>query len=62
MDAVRVRTRASSNCGTCTGLAEQVLALTLGDSFKANANPPMCKCADHTHEDVRRLIKTGRLS
>jgi nitrite reductase (NADH) large subunit len=36
----------------------KVMALTLGDSFTANANPPMCKCTDHTHEDVRRLIKS----
>ena len=37
------------------------MALTLGDSFTANANPAMCKCTDHTHEDVRRLIKAGGL-
>jgi nitrite reductase (NADH) large subunit len=57
LDAVRATTKASSSCGTCTGLVEQVMAFTLGDAFKANANPPMCKCTDHTHEDVRRLIK-----
>ncbi|WP_408594438.1 nitrite reductase large subunit NirB (plasmid) [Paracoccus marcusii] len=58
LDAVRGLTKASASCGTCTGLVEQVVALTLGDGFAANANPPMCKCTDHTHEDVRRLIKT----
>jgi nitrite reductase (NADH) large subunit len=57
LDAVRATTKASSSCGTCTGLVEQVMAFTLGDAFKANANPAMCKCTDHTHEDVRRLIK-----
>ncbi len=61
LDAVRATTKASSSCGTCTGLVEQVMALTLGDSFKANANPAMCKCTEHTHEDVRRLIKAGGL-
>jgi nitrite reductase (NADH) large subunit len=59
LDAVRVQTKASASCGTCTGLVEKVMALTLGDSFTANANPPMCKCTDHTHEDVRRMIKSG---
>ena len=59
LDLVRVQTKASSSCGTCTGLVEQVLALTLGAAFKANPNPPMCKCTDHPHEDVRRLIKGG---
>ncbi|MFN3661855.1 nitrite reductase large subunit NirB, partial [Yoonia sp.] len=58
LDAIRTVTKASASCGTCTGLVEQVMALTLGDGFTANANPPMCKCTDHTHEDVRRLIKT----
>ena len=58
LDLVRSATKASSSCGTCTGLVEQVMAVTLGDGFTANANPPMCKCTDHTHEDVRRLIKS----
>jgi nitrite reductase (NADH) large subunit len=61
LDAVRSATKASASCGTCTGLVEQVMALTLGDGFTANANPPMCKCTDHTHEDVRRLIKARGL-
>jgi nitrite reductase (NADH) large subunit len=61
LDLVRAQTKASTSCGTCTGLVEQVMALTLGDGFTANANPPMCKCTDHTHEDVRRLIKSGGL-
>ena len=58
LDMVRMATKASASCGTCTGLVEQVMALRLGDGFTANANPPMCKCTDHTHEDVRRLIKS----
>jgi nitrite reductase (NADH) large subunit len=61
LDAVRGATKASSSCGTCTGLVEQVMALTLGNAFTANANPPMCKCTDHPHEDVRRLIKARGL-
>ncbi|MBM3605291.1 MAG: NAD(P)/FAD-dependent oxidoreductase, partial [Alphaproteobacteria bacterium] len=61
LDALRGLTKASASCGTCTGLVEQVMALTLGDGFAANANPPMCKCTDHTHEDVRRLIKSMEL-
>ena len=61
LDAVRAQTKASASCGTCTGLVEKVMALSLGDSFQANANPPMCKCTDHTHEDVRRLIKSQGL-
>ena len=58
LDAVRVQTKASSSCGTCTGLVEQVLAVTLGDAFVMPAAQPLCKCTDHTHDDVRRLIKS----
>lgn len=61
LDLVRATTKASASCGTCTGLVEQVMAVTLGDAFTANTNPAMCKCTDHTHEDVRRLIKAGGL-
>lgn len=61
LDAIRMATKASASCGTCTGLVEQVMALTLGDAFTVNTNPPMCKCTDHTHEDVRRLIKSMAL-
>lgn len=61
LDAVRAVTKASASCGTCTGLVEKVMALTLGAAFKPVENPPMCKCTDHPHEDVRRLIKARRL-
>ncbi|RQP04393.1 MAG: NAD(P)/FAD-dependent oxidoreductase [Paracoccus sp. BP8] len=58
LDAVRACTKASGSCGTCTGLVEQVMKLTLGDGFVAPVPAGMCKCTDHSHEDVRRLIKS----
>jgi nitrite reductase (NADH) large subunit len=61
LDAVRATTKASSSCGTCTGLVEQVLSVTLGDAFVLPTSQPMCKCTDHAHEDVRRLIKAQGL-
>ncbi|MFQ1700382.1 nitrite reductase large subunit NirB [Loktanella agnita] len=61
LDAVRGATKASGSCGTCTGLVEQVLASTLGDDFVLPTAQPVCKCTDHTHEDVRRLIKARGL-
>ncbi len=61
LDAVRGGCKASASCGTCTGLVEQLLALTLGDEFAKPTVQPMCKCCDHTHEDVRRLIKSMAL-
>ncbi|MEM6354306.1 MAG: nitrite reductase large subunit NirB [Pseudomonadota bacterium] len=61
LDAVRAETKASSSCGTCTGLVEQLLAVTLGDAYATPAAKPMCGCTDLTHEDVRRLIKSREL-
>ncbi|PJN96704.1 nitrite reductase large subunit [Amaricoccus sp. HAR-UPW-R2A-40] len=61
LDEVRAGTKASSSCGQCTGLVEQVLAVTLGDVFVLPSAKPMCKCTDLTHEDVRRLIKAKAL-
>lgn len=56
IDDVRAHTKASASCGTCTGLVEQVMALTLGDSYDPAAVQPMCGCTDLGHADVRRLI------
>ena len=61
LDGVRQTTKASSSCGTCTGLVERLLSVTLGDAYAAPAAQPMCKCTDLTHEDVRRLIKSQEL-
>lgn len=61
LDAVKTQTKASASCGTCTGLVEQVLAVTLGDGFEVSSEKPICKCTDLTHEDVRRLIKAKEL-
>ena len=61
LETVRAQTKASSSCGTCTGLVEQVLAVTLGEEFVQSGPKPMCGCTDLTHEDVRRLIKSQGL-
>ncbi len=62
LGAVRATTKASGSCGTCTGLVEQVLAVTLGDDFIMPAAASVCACTDMTHEDVRRMIKSQRLT
>ncbi|SON55909.1 Nitrite reductase [NAD(P)H] [Hartmannibacter diazotrophicus] len=61
VDDVRTHTKASASCGTCTGLVEQLLSVTLGDAFKASAVTPMCKCTDLGHDDVRHLIVAKEL-
>ncbi len=61
LGAIRSITKASASCGTCTGLVEQLLQVTLGNDYAAPDAQPICGCTDHTHEDVRRLIKTMAL-
>ena len=61
LDEVRAQTKASASCGSCTGLVEQLLALTLGDTYNPAAVQPMCGCTELGHDDVRRLIKAKEL-
>jgi nitrite reductase (NADH) large subunit len=57
LDGVRAVTKASASCGSCTPLVEQLLKLTLGDSFKSDTGPKaVCKCTDHGHAVVRKRI------
>lgn len=61
LDDVRAHTKASASCGSCTGLVEQLMTLTLGAEYNPAAVVPMCKCTDLGHDDVRRLIKAKQL-
>jgi nitrite reductase (NADH) large subunit len=56
LDDVRAHTKASASCGSCTGLVEQLMVLTLGASYNPAAVQPMCSCTELGHDDVRRLI------
>lgn len=56
VDAIRAETKASSSCGSCTGLVEQLLAFKLGDEFSVDARQPVCGCTHLGHDEVRRLI------
>jgi len=60
---VRKHTKASSSCGSCTGLVEQILASTVGGAYQPQEakTKPMCACTDHTHEEMRKAIKEHRL-
>ena len=55
LDAVRATCKASASCGSCTGLVETLLALTLGEEVQ-NGPKTLCKCTSFTHDDVRREI------
>ena len=61
LEGVRAHTKASASCGSCTGLVERLLALTLGGSYNPAAVAPICSCTDLGHDEVRRLIKAKEL-
>jgi len=63
LDDVRKHTKASSSCGSCTGLVEQILASTVGGAYQPaeTKNKPVCGCTEHTHEEVRRAIREHHL-
>lgn len=56
VDAVRSTCKASASCGSCTGLVESLLALTLGEGAVEAGPKTLCKCTSFTHDDARRLI------
>ncbi len=57
LDDVRRHTKASASCGSCTGLVEQLLMLTVGDYSTTPKKKPMCRCTEMSHEDVRAAIR-----
>ncbi|MCX5496253.1 nitrite reductase large subunit NirB [Kaistia dalseonensis] len=61
LDEVRAHTKASASCGSCTGLVEQLMKVTLGDAYNPAAVQPMCPCTHFGHDDVRRLIRAKGL-
>ena len=57
LDDVRAHTKASSSCGSCTGLVEALLSYTVGGEYSASPNKkPLCGCTEHTHDEVRTAI------
>lgn len=62
LDEVRAHTKASSSCGSCTGLVEALLAYTLGGDYsQAPSKKPMCPCTEHPHDEVRTAIRAEGL-
>jgi nitrite reductase (NADH) large subunit len=61
LDQVRAHTKASASCGSCTGVVEKLMTLTLGEKYSPNAIKPMCGCTDLGHDETRRLIVAGNL-
>ncbi|MBI3774261.1 MAG: NAD(P)/FAD-dependent oxidoreductase [Gammaproteobacteria bacterium] len=62
LEEVRAHTKASGSCGSCTGLIEQLLALTLGGDYSQTPKKKsMCGCTEHTHDEVRAGIRANSM-
>ncbi len=62
LDEVRAHTKASSSCGSCTGLVESILASTVGEGYEETpSKKPICACTDCSHDDVIDAIKDYEL-
>ncbi len=62
LEDVRAHTKASSSCGSCTGLVEALLASTVGEGYdKAPSKRGMCGCTEHSHDAVIEAIRQGGL-
>ena len=63
LDDVRKHTKASSSCGSCTGLVEQLLMFTAGGDYSAAPTAKvLCACTDKTHQDARDAIRAEHLT
>ncbi len=62
LEEVRAHTKASSSCGSCTGLVEALLAHTLGGDYSESpAKKPLCGCTVYTHDEIRAGIRDQEL-
>jgi nitrite reductase (NADH) large subunit len=62
LEDVRAHTKASSSCGSCTGLVESILAGTVGQGYSATpSKKPMCGCTEHSHDEVIAGIREHQL-
>jgi nitrite reductase (NADH) large subunit len=63
LEDVRKHTKASSSCGSCTGLVEQILMSTVGAGYSATPQKKaICACTDLTHAEVRKAIVQEHLT
>jgi nitrite reductase (NADH) large subunit len=62
LDEVKKCTKASSSCGSCTGLVEQILMNVLGSDYSATPRKKaICACTDLSHDEIRIAIRKEHL-
>ena len=62
LEEVQAHTKASSSCGSCTGLVEALLASTVGEGYDDTPSvKPLCGCTIHSHDQIINAIKDHKL-
>ena len=57
---LRQRTKASSSCGTCTGLCEKLLKAVAPD-FQMETRTTLCSCLPFSYEQLRDIVRGQKL-
>jgi len=60
MTELKARTRASTSCGSCTGLCEKLLRAVTPD-FKQESKTTLCACVPFSYEQLRDIVKSQQL-
>ena len=61
LEQVRLHTKASSSCGSCSHLVEQLLAATAKDYDAQPKKKTLCTCTELSHNEVHTAIKSQHL-
>src|SRR5579863_1139928 len=60
LDQLKEQTRASTSCGSCTGLCEKLLRAVFPD-FKEETKTALCSCLPFSYERLREIVRTQKL-
>ncbi len=61
VSAVKSCTKASSGCGTCAGLVQDILKAVSGENFEEEKKEVLCACVPFPKEKLRTMIQTQKL-
>lgn len=60
LDELKQRTRASSSCGTCKGLCQQLLR-AVAPGFQEETRTTLCACVPFSYEQLREIVRGQQL-
>ena len=60
LDQLKERTRASSSCGSCTSLCQQLLR-AVAPEFQEETRTTLCSCVPFSYEQLREIVRGQQL-